>query len=90
MHLSTPPSEQDETQGQFLSASEKVRIQSSFSKTGCHTKIKDHSLPYDLQIAGVSILGFIHFQILALFENANSLAKDSTSDHRVHFKRLLP
>ena len=33
----------------------------SFSQTGCHSKIKELSLPYYLPIAGGRIIGFIPF-----------------------------
>ena len=40
-----------------------------FSKTGCHPKIKNYSLPYYLSIAGGKISGFIPFsRLLALSE----------------------
>ena len=35
--------------------------ESSFSKTGCHTKVKETSLPYYLSIAWDRIVGLIHF-----------------------------
>ena len=45
----------------------------SFSKTGCHTNVKEPSLPYDLSLAGWRILGFISFQrVLALYERQNA------------------
>ena len=41
----------------------------SFSKIGCHTKVKEPSLPYYLPIASGSIIGYIPFPwVLALLE----------------------
>ena len=41
------PHKQEVAQGSFLCRIEQIRIQSfSFSNIGCHTKAKEHSLPY--------------------------------------------
>ncbi len=59
-YLPTPPLGQDMTQGQFLSKFN--RFQSfPFSKSDCHTKVKEPSLFYYLSIAGGRIIGFIYF-----------------------------
>ena len=58
-YLLTPLLEQDVTQGQFFKKSlTGSNSEFSFSQTGCHTKVKDFSLPYYLSIAGRRILNY--------------------------------
>ena len=58
-----------------------LRIQFfSFSKTGCHTKLKDPNLPYYLSLPKEGIVRFISLtRILALTVSSRN------SGHRVHF-----
>ena len=56
----------------------------SFSLTGCHTKVKEHSQSNYLTIAGGRIVGFIHL----LSRSVNSLVQVLNSDRYVYFLRL--
>ena len=48
----------------------------SFSKTGCHTKVKDPCLPYYLPITGGRSVGFVPFStVVALWEIQTALSK---------------
>ena len=66
----TPTHKQNMTQSQFLKWCLIGLISVfSFSETGCYTKMKEHSLPYYLLIAGRRIIGFIPFpKVLVLCE----------------------
>ena len=47
-----------------------------FSKTLCHAKVKELSLPYHLAIVGERIIGFIHFpRVLRLCEMQTASSK---------------
>ena len=69
-YLSTPPLEQDMTQGQFFKWSlTGLNSEFSFSYSSCLSKAEEPSLPYYLPIAGGRIIGFISFpRILVLCE----------------------
>ena len=70
----------------FISGVKQVLIQSSFSQTGCHTKIKEPSLPYHLPMAGGRIVGCLSFpRLLAQCKMLNNLIQDLNSGHHVHF-----
>ena len=51
----------------------------SFSLTGCHTRVKEPSLPYNLHTSGCRNFGYIPFQRLLAMgnENANKLIFDT-------------
>ena len=63
-----------------------------FSKTGCHTKVKEPGLPYYLPLAGRRIVRFIPFpRILLPYENANSFTHDLNSVYfQWHYKPFKP
>ena len=78
MHIFTQSlfDEQDTTQGQYLSGVKLVWIQSSFSLMSCHTKAKEHSLPYYLLIAGGRIDNSTISKGIITKWNANSIVQD--------------
>ena len=61
-----------------------LNLEFSSSKISCHTKMKKHSQPNYLPIAGERIDWFIFFsKVLAL--NTNSLIQDLNSGRHAHF-----
>ena len=75
----TPPYVKDVTQGQFLSGVlTGLNSEYSFSLTGCLTKAKKPSLPYNQPITGERIIGFILFpRVLVLCEMQSELMRVS-------------
>ena len=67
MYLPTPLHGQDLTQSQFQAGFD--RLEFYFSKTDCHTKVKEPSLPYFLRKVRERIIRWITFaRVLALCE----------------------
>ena len=77
MYLPTPIHKQDVTQVQsFQQNLAGLHLEFSFSKTGCHTKVKEPSLPYYLFIAERRIARCILFpSVLALCEMQTALSR---------------
>ena len=77
---SIPPHNQDVTQGQFLKRSlTGFNSVFSFFNISYHNKVKEHSLPCYLPIAGGRIIGFISFQrVLALSETQTASSRNWT------------
>ena len=64
----TPLYKPDVTQSQFFCSFMGLNFEFSFSKTGCHTKVKEPSLLNYLPITRRRIVGVIPFSVLALLE----------------------
>ena len=76
-HITSPLChEENETQGQFFKRSlTGLTLELYFSKTGCHTKVKESSLLYYLSIAGERIVGFMPFpRVLVQWEMQTHLS----------------
>ena len=67
IYLPTSLHEQHATQSQcFKQSLTGLNSEFSFSKTGCYTKVKEHSLPYYAPIAGRRIIRLIPFPMVLL------------------------
>ena len=78
MYIFTNPSTWAECNTRSILKQSLIGLNSEFSFfwTGCRTKVKEHSLPYYLPIAGGRIIGFIPFsRVLVLWEMQSALSR---------------
>ena len=66
----------------FKESSKGFNSEFTFSKTGCHAKVKQHSLSYYLPIAGGRIVVCIPFQkVLVLCDMQTAMFTSKDSNH---------